>query len=222
MDTKKAGLPALLPELQEAWNKLVAVYAADRTLTDHLLEEIIDKYTARSRHYHNLHHITALLQLSGQFSAQLVDKEVVDWSIFYHDIIYKVSKKDNEHQSALLAQKRLQALGVPPSKIVQVGLFIEATKTHQLPEGAVNPTDLQLFLDFDMSILAASWGSYLEYTRQVRKEYRLFPNKLYKPGRRQFLQHCLQAPHIFHTTVFRDQYEAIARGNIKQELELLG
>jgi predicted metal-dependent HD superfamily phosphohydrolase len=131
-------------------------------------------------------------------------------------------KKDNEHQSALLAQKRLAGLGVPSPKVAQVILFIEATKTHQLPEGVINTNDLQLFLDFDMSILAASWEPYLEYTRQVRKEYRLYPNKLYIPGRRQFLQHCLQSPHIFHTVAFRDQYEAIARNNIGRELELLG
>jgi predicted metal-dependent HD superfamily phosphohydrolase len=221
MDTKKAGLLRLLPELKESWNSLAGRYAADEAQTARFFEEIRKKYTGRGRHYHNLYHITALLRLSRQYSHLLADKEVVDWAIFYHDIIYNVLRKDNEHRSALLAADRLAVLGVSRGKTDQVVLFIEATKTHQLPQGALNTADLQLFLDFDMSILAAPWSDYEAYTRQVRKEYRVYPDKLYIPGRRQFLQHCLQPAPVFHTALFRDRYEAAARENMRRELEAM-
>jgi predicted metal-dependent HD superfamily phosphohydrolase len=70
-----------------------------------------------------------------------------------------------------------------------------------------------------MSILAADWETYEAYTRQVRKEYRIYPDKLYYPGRKKFLEHCLQAEFIFHTPTFRKICESDARGNIARELE---
>lgn len=149
----------------------------------------------------------------------LQDKDLVDFAIFYHDIIYNVLRKDNEARSALLAVKRLKELGLSPQQTETVKGYIEATQTHTIPAGIQNPADLSLFLDFDMSILAADWELYLAYTQQVRKEYRVYPDALYKPGRRQFLEKCLQSPAIFHTPLFKAQYEATARANMEKELQ---
>jgi predicted metal-dependent HD superfamily phosphohydrolase len=143
------------------------------------------------------------------------------FSVFYHDIIYNVLRKDNEPRSAQIAVKRLQVLSVPPEKMEQVQLYIEATQSHAITVAVTNPADLQLFLDFDMSILGADWAVYEAYTHQVRREYRIYPDKMYYPGRKQFLQHCLQGEHIFQTPVFRDRYEARARENMAQELEAI-
>lgn len=115
--------------------------------------------------------------------------------------------------------KRLQTLRVPASTIEQVKLYIEATKTHAVTEAVTHVGDLQFFLDFDMSILAARPTSYKAYAGNVRKEYRIYPNKLYYAGRKQFLQHCLQADHIFQTATFREHYEVFAVENIRKELE---
>jgi predicted metal-dependent HD superfamily phosphohydrolase len=79
-------------------------------------------------------------------------------------------------------------------------------------------SDLQFFLDFDLSILAAHWDDYLQYTQAIRKEYRFYPGKMYRAGRNKFLRQCLQADFIFHTSVFRDHFEARARQNIEREL----
>jgi len=207
--------------LYQVWNELIEKYCSDKELTDRFFKEIEKKYTSSKRHYHNLQHIQALLQLCVDHSNRLTDKEVVAFAVFYHDIIYNVLRKDNEHRSAELAVKRLQALGVPDHKTGQVKLFIEATQTHAVTGGITNTEDLQLFLDFDMSILGAPWHQYEAYTQQVRREYRIYPDKLYIPGRAKFLQHCLQTPFIFQTNIFRDQYEAVARQNVAKELELL-
>lgn len=220
MDIGKVNWLKLLSEVKGHWNKLLSGYA-DQQQVNVLFEEIRYKYSRRSRHYHNFNHILALLRLSEQYSHLLTDKVIVDWAIFYHDIVYNVLRKDNEHRSALLAIKRLPAIGVPQEAISQIALFIEATKTHQVPAGAINTNDLQLFLDFDMSILAAPWNEYELYMQQVRREYRLYPDKLYIPGRKQFLEHCLQSPVIFHSSLFKEQFEATARKNIQREVELL-
>jgi predicted metal-dependent HD superfamily phosphohydrolase len=205
--------------IREVWDQLTGKYSNNMALVDRLYREIERKYTSSRRHYHNLHHIQALLQFCETYAGQLQEPDVVVFSVFYHDIIYNVLRKDNEPRSAVLAVKRLQALGVPADKLEQVKLFIEATQTHTVGGAVKHTSDLQLFLDFDMSILGAPWEVYEAYTRQVRREYRIYPDKLYYPGRRQFLQHCLQAVSIFQTQIFRDQYETQARENMARELE---
>jgi predicted metal-dependent HD superfamily phosphohydrolase len=208
-------------KIREIWDRLTGKYCNDPALIDRFFKEIERKYIAERRHYHNLHHIQALLQFCETYAAQLHDRDVVAFSVFYHDIIYNVLRKDNEARSALLAVKRLHSLKVPEEKIAQVKIYIEATQTHALTAGVKHVSDLQLFLDFDMSILGAGWDEYETYTRQVRREYRIYPDKLYYPGRRQFLQHCLQAEFIFQTPVFRDEFEARAKQNMARELEAI-
>ena len=208
--------------IRAAWDQLAGKYSNDAALIDRFFREIERKYTSSRRHYHNLHHIQALLLFCETYAGQLQDRDVVMFSVFYHDIIYNVLRKDNEPRSARLAIKRLLALGAPAEKVEQVKLFIEATQTHTVSSDVTYTTDLQLFLDFDMSILGAGWDDYEAYTRQVRREYRIYPDKLYYPGRRQFLQHCLQAAFIFQTPVFRERYEASARENMARELAETG
>jgi predicted metal-dependent HD superfamily phosphohydrolase len=205
-------------KLRSVWDEMTARYCNDKDLTDRFYREIARKYTSSRRHYHNLHHIAALLRFCEHYAGQLHDPDVVAFAIFYHDIIYNVLRKDNELRSAQLAVKRLQALQVPAEKIEQVKLYIEATQTHAITTAVTHTGDLQLFLDFDMSILGAGRDDYEAYTRQVRREYRIYPDKLYNAGRKQFLQHCLQSAHIFQTPVFREKYEAVARENMAREL----
>src|SRR3989337_1002948 len=102
--------------LKEQWIKLAGKYSNDAGLILLLFAEIETAYGSSDRHYHNLLHIDALLQLSNQYQEHLRDKEVVDFSIFYHDIIYRVVQSDNEIKSAAFAQKQLRELGLPEEK----------------------------------------------------------------------------------------------------------
>jgi len=201
------------------WDQLAGKYCNDTALTGRLFQEIEKKYTTSRRHYHNLEHIDALLHLCEVYAGQLHNRDVVEFSVFYHDIIYNVLRKDNELRSAQVAAKRLRALSVPTPIIEQVKIYIEATQTHKITDAVTHTSDLQLFLDFDMSILGVGWGFYKTYTEQVRREYRIYPNLLYNRGRLQFLAHCLGAEFIFQTAIFRELYEARARENMAKEAE---
>lgn len=207
------------PASYMAWKKLTAKYNANEKLATELLEELIKKYAGRGRYYHNWHHIEALLALSDEYSAMIADKDAVDFAIFYHDAIYNVLRKDNEARSAKMAVERLAKLGIPERIINHVDVFIQATQTHQVPSDFGAVKDLQYFLDFDMSILGAEREVYREYKENVRKEYRLIPAAMYRPGRKKFLQTCLQSKFIFYTDSFRARYEAQARSNLLWELE---
>jgi predicted metal-dependent HD superfamily phosphohydrolase len=39
-------------------------------------------------------------------------------------------------------------------------------------------------LDADLSILGKDLDTYLAYTKMIRKEYSIYPDFLYKPGRK--------------------------------------
>ncbi len=207
--------------LEKKWTTLTGPYTADDRLKEKLLQEIERKYGGSGRHYHTLTHIHGLICLAEQYRQHLQQKEVVEFAILYHDIIYNVWRKDNEERSAILACKRLDELGIPAGQVQAVKVFIEATASHTLGPGIPFEQDAKFFLDFDLSVLGAEWPEYFAYTGQVRKEYHIYPDMLYRAGRRKFLQNSLGAAAIFHTTIFRDQYEARARQNMEKELQLL-
>ncbi|AKQ45086.1 hypothetical protein TH63_04660 [Rufibacter radiotolerans] len=203
--------------LQETWQAITASYASDPHVANYLWEELKKAYTDPERHYHTLHHVAALLHLSDQYLPQITQPTVLKLAVFYHDAVYVTTRTDNEEKSAQLAQDRLSTLRVPAPEIAVVTDMILATKTYQ---SSPNP-DVNLLLDFDLSILGAPWPEYLVYTHQIRKEYHLFSDYLYRNGRKKVLQHFLDLDSIYRTPDFKDRLEETARENMKKEIQLL-
>lgn len=78
--------------------------------------------------------------------------------------------------------------------------------------------DLQFLLDFDLAVLGANEKTYLNYTQQIRREYKLYPDFLYKKGRIKMLEHFLNKKRIFQSEPLFQLYENQARFNIEEEL----
>ncbi len=173
-------------------------------------------YSRKSRYYHNLNHLSEMIVCYDLYESQLKFPNKVLYSIFYHDYIYKVTRKDNELKSAEYAVAILQK----DTKLNAILVFdlICATKLHQKN----NIEDINWLIDFDLKILSKDWEDYKIYFEQIRKEYRVYPNFLYNSGRKKALEHFLENEFIFQTEEFRKKYELKARKNIKQEIELLG
>jgi predicted metal-dependent HD superfamily phosphohydrolase len=203
--------------IQEQWMQLGRLYCNNEETLNGYFNSFEEKYSTPGRYYHTIDHITSLLKMSEKYSSRLKNKEVVDLSIFYHDIIYNVLFNNNEDKSAAYAGKQLTALNVPAETVQAVVAFIKATKTHELKEIPLKK-DLAYFLDFDISILAAEPAVYHDYITHVRKEYEIYPDDLYKKARNRFLAHCMAKKHIFYTLEFRTEYEEKARQNILNEL----
>jgi predicted metal-dependent HD superfamily phosphohydrolase len=206
-----------LSYIQRAWTDLAGNYCKDETIVKHLFGAIQEAYTGAQRYYHNLHHVENLLGLSATYGGALNHKDIVDFSIFYHDIVYVAGRGDNEYQSALVAEKALQQLGLQEEGIAQVRIFIQATSNHShLPNA---DEDLKLFIDFDLSILAAEREVYKNYVLNIRREYGHIPSEQFALGRKGFIQHLLRQAHIFHTALFRER-EDQARKNMQWEVEM--
>ena len=172
-------------------------------------------YLKKSRHYHNLTHIQDMIYSYEKYSDQLQFPNEVLYSIFYHDYIYVSSKKDNELKSAEYAIKILPKNAKLDSKMVFDAIV--ATQLHQ--QNKIE--DINWLIDFDLKVLAGDWEYYKIYFGQIRKEYRIYPDFLYKPGRAKALKHFLENEFIFQTKTFRNLFEEKARINIEKEISLL-
>jgi len=205
------------PQVKQIWNNLLAHFQCDEEQVQKWWEEIEEAYTETNRHYHNLDHLQHLFAQLELVEDLIQHPKVLSFSIFYHDIIYNIRRKDNELKSAELAQKRLEDIGLPAPLIHQCFDQIVATKRHEVSA----ESDTNYLLDMDLSILGSSWEVYFAYTKQIRQEYRLYPDFLYKPGRRKVLTHFIEMPTIFKTPFFRDRLEEQAKANLRAELDWL-
>jgi predicted metal-dependent HD superfamily phosphohydrolase len=179
--------------------------------------DVVKEYGGRKRHYHNLDHLGNMLTHLESCRALINDWDCVLFALFYHDYVYQPTAKDNEEQSAEAAKTQLTSLKLSVEKIGIVAGMILATKSHNVSENS----DVNYFTDADLSILGASRNEYDQYTKDVRNEYSIYPDILYKPGRKKVLKHFLDMPAIFKTTFFRDRLEKTARENIAAELRAL-
>jgi len=189
----------------------------DQALVDKLLKEIELKYSTTGRFYHNMSHLDHLIAELYPLKDQIADWDTIVLSVAYHDIVYNPLKKDNEVRSASIAVDRLNKLNVSGIRKEKCREQILSTRMHAASE---NP-DTDYFTDADLSILGADPELYLEYSRRIRKEYKYFPDLLYKPGRRKVLMRFLAMTNIFKTKYFQDKYEAQARFNLTNELKSL-
>ena len=200
--------------VKSEWEALCRRYTSDPALIGQLWDELEKAYTAQNRHYHNLDHIAYMLELAHRYSQERHQFDVLLFAIFYHDIVYKATRSDNEEQSATVAEGRLHKLGIPENAIRMVKEMIIATKSHQQHSDNL----INFLLDIDLSILGADSARYDRYSQGVRKEYSLFPDLIFKPGRRKVLQHFLSQKQIYKTHAFQEEFEGKVRENLNREL----
>lgn len=180
-------------------------------------KEIENYYSEKHRYYHTLQHIEHLYDFLESKRSDIVDWEVLMWSIFYHDIIYNPSKSDNEEKSAVKMREIASKFGVEKRIIEQSYCQILATKKHEITDD----NDTALFTDADLAILGSDWNDYAAYAKNIRKEYSIYPDFMYNMGRKKVLKHFLAMENIFKTPIFRTKLEQRARINLEKELKLL-
>lgn len=201
--------------LKDIFFELTKNYVDNLPQIHTLWNEIDKKYSESSRHYHTISHLENIILQLKEIKNQIVDWDTVLFAIFYHDIVYNSTRSNNEEKSAELAAKRLSEISFP--KISKCVGMIVATKNH-LQTG---DNDTDLFTDADLSILGQSWEQYMIYFTQIRKEYSIFPDLIYNPGRKKVLSHFLEMDRIFKSNHFYDKLELQAKVNVVEELTLL-
>lgn len=201
--------------LNKIYAELLANIGFDQKAIEQNWFQLEKAYSGKSRHYHNLTHIKDMILSFETYSDRLRNSDEILFSIFYHDYIYKNSKKDNELKSAEFALSIL-----PKNSSFDRQLIFDAIcATQQHQHNAIK--DINWLIDFDLKILARDWEDYKIYFEQIRKEYRIYPDFLYKLGRAKALKHFLENEFIFQTEEFRGLHEEKARMNIEKEISIL-
>lgn len=201
--------------LKETFIDLISKYSDNEEYNTKCWFEIEKAYSSKSRHYHNLDHLENLLVELEKVKTAIKDIDSLLFSIFYHDLVYKATKSDNEHQSALLFEKRITKTSF--SQIDKCKTQIDLTKEHKPSK----ETDTNFLLDIDLSILGKSPEVYKKYTEDIRKEYKIYPDFIYRKGRAKVLKSILELEAIFKTDFFKIVYEKQARENLTAELNQL-
>ncbi len=203
--------------LKETYIELLTKYTDNSSLIHELWLEIEKNYTNNKRYYHTLQHLENLLTISLEIKEKINHWDCYLLTLYYHDIIYDSTQTDNEEKSAELAENRLKKLSVSSGLITLCKAQILATKSHV----ESTDSDTNYFTDADLSILGQTWETYSAYFKNIRKEYTIYPDSVYNPGRKKVLQHFLSMERRFKTDFFYDKFETQAQQNIQKELDML-
>ena len=205
-------------ELKNLWDNLWQNTPDFLTITNQYWQELDRAYSHKNRYYHNWEHIYQVFSAIRNFSDKMEDTLMMYLAIFYHDVVYSPLQKDNEERSARLAMEKMSRLGFKENEMVKCRDYILATKTH---ENTSKFKDLDYFLDADLEKLGSPWPEYLAYTQKIRKEYRVFPDLVYNPGRKKVLEHFLKLESVYKTEEFIARFETQARENMHRETKML-
>lgn len=179
---------------------------------------LIRCYSEDHRHYHTIQHIYECLRYIRKHYQDHSMIHLVRFAIFYHDIVYDVTSKDNERLSAdQWMQYASQLENMTSIHINLVEQLILMTASHKLEPGS--GMLFRVMNDVDMHIFLCPDGHYLEYARNVWREYSVFGPEKFIEGRTAFLE-SLDPDQLFYTKEARP-YLQHARANIALELEVL-
>ncbi|WP_157219738.1 HD domain-containing protein [Flavisphingomonas formosensis] len=188
-----------------------------------LIDAIRILHGGPDRGYHGWSHPLALLKLHAEVIDRLHDPLAVEGAILLHDAIYEPRAADNESRSAALAAQMLKD-AMPEASLARAVRLIEATARHEIPAGLPSDeaADMAMFLDMDLSILAAPEEIFDAYEAGVRHEYREIPEASFRAGRTRILQGFLARPSLYLSDWGRERFETAARHNLMRSIARLG
>jgi predicted metal-dependent HD superfamily phosphohydrolase len=181
--------------------------------------ELCRLYTAPYRRYHNLGHIHDCLRLVDEVAPLLVDRDAVEFGVWFHDAVYDTGVANNEWRSAELFLER--TAGASFVFRHRVCGHILATRHTRTARG----NDRCFLVDIDLSGFGAPWDEFMRNGDLLREESSSQSDEKYHAGQVFFLNALQQRPHLYQTEYFRDRYEAIARANLDRllaELRAMG
>jgi predicted metal-dependent HD superfamily phosphohydrolase len=191
-------------------------------LHDHpeILDRLLTAYREPHRGYHDLTHVEEVLDrvdtlLAAEPTApDEADRTSVVLAAWFHDAVYEGSR-DDEERSAVLAERELSTVDVPPLLVEEVARLVRLTADHR-PE----PGDRagEVLCDADLGILAADPARYDEYRQAVRREYAHLGEEDFRVGRTRVLHALLEGDSLFRTDHARRHWEERARRNVRREL----
>jgi predicted metal-dependent HD superfamily phosphohydrolase len=217
------------------WHRLMTTLGL--ATNDVVYHQLMAAYGEPQRHYHSFHHLAACLEHLDRVKALLKSPAEVELALWFHDAVYQPRSSSNEVDSAAWLRAFLEEswdlarLGGdrPVVEIERMCQHVLATQHHQK---TVDP-DRQFLLDIDLAILGSPVAKFEQFEQDIRREYAWVPWQLYCQKRLQVLSALLGLTEksvdqlsssknfIYQTAYFQEQYEALARHNLRRRMMIL-
>lgn len=197
---------------ENLWDRLECTQSVDEEYW-----RVSHAYDEPHRMYHSVEHVKHCLDELMTASHLLQEPLVVEFSAWYHDIVYDTHKADNEQRSAEYARDVALVNGLSEKFADKAHSLILATAHIAKPVSI----DEMLLLDADLSILGQTAERFDDYESAVRFEYIWVPPETFSEKRSEILRGFLDRDAIYCTEHFREKYEISARENLRRSIDML-
>ncbi len=153
----------MMDQLKTRWTNLCAIYTPDEDFVLHQWRLLEKAYTTPNRFYHNLTHLHTIFTDLDQYDLPIENKHLLEFAIWFHDVIYDAVVSDNEEQSAIAAKDFLVHLLLSKEEIQHCFELIVSTQRHQAIS-TFSKRDNECLIDLDLGVLAWDWDEYEAYT----------------------------------------------------------
>jgi len=182
---------------------------------DALFLDLLDRWSEPHRHYHGSTHLLSVLEALDLLTEPGEAPRTVLVAAWFHDAVYRGVAGRDEEDSALLAEQRLAAAGLPEDEVAEVARLVRLTSEHR-PEA--DDAAGALLCDADLSILGSGPEEYARYVAAVRKDYAHIGDADFAAGRAAVVRHLLELDPLFHHPRARDLWLDAAHRNLNGEL----
>lgn len=205
----------VLESYSARWRSLFSAEHSGVVLS--IFDDLVTRYSEEQRAYHTLTHIFECLSSLDRVRHLLNKPAEVELALWFHDVIYDSTRKDNEEQSAIYAANALQSIHIDVNSISRVVDLVRLTK-HTSEALVPLTNDEKFLLDIDLAILGAPPSIYDTYEKNIRIEYAHVPAIIFRYGRKKLLNKFLNKPRLYQTDYFYNALDTQARLNIRRAL----
>ncbi len=183
-------------------------------------------YGDARRAYHSWEHVAELLEKLDEFQALAARPALIATAVFWHDSVYVTQAPDGAKRSDFenvrdSAELFLRHTLLNADDAAAVHELIMATADHTRAEVKMEhydgfAGDLDLFLDLDLSPLAAPWKIFAENLENIRFEFAWVPERKFYSNQIGMLEGFLKADaRLFRRAETRRKWLVAAKGNLK-------
>src|ERR1700730_15725726 len=184
-------------------------------------------YTESHRAYHTWEHVAGLLEKLSEFSDLSTRSDILAASVFWHDVVNRTQNQDGSprpdyenvrdsgelfRQYTLLNKSDSDAVY---DVIMATANHLQARAEKQYYEGIAG--DLDLFLDLDLSSLAALWEEFVEALARIRSEFSWAPEIVFCTIQLQLLEKFAKEDvRLYRRAETSEKWRDAARANLKR------
>jgi predicted metal-dependent HD superfamily phosphohydrolase len=184
------------------------------------------RYSEPHRGYHDWGHICDMLQKLDKLPHLAARADLVAAAVFWHDAVFTTREPDGRPRAdaenvrdsaALFARHATFSLAereAVTEMILATVSHLQAKPSRERYRGF--QSDFCLFLDLDLSSLAAPWSVFEENLRRIRFEYSWAPEAEFFLGRRRMLGTFADCGSLFRLEETRARWLEPARANLRR------